>query len=282
MKGGQSLNRLLSFESFVTAVQAGSISAAADRLGTTKSNVSRRIAELEAHLGLRLLNRNPRRLTTTGVGGEFYKQLSRLLGELKSAEQHVADQATEPCGVLRITCPSSFASMHFKSLAARLMLRHPKLSLDLDCEDRVTDFVTSGHDCAVRPRPCHSPDLHGLVPPRERTFADRAASMGAAWGVHFCRVPEEQAAIDQAAGPDRRDGRGLQFNSRMGSRDLPHPDVTWREAALSRAASWEATAAISVREPWPPATSTAQQPGRALLRQGVVLGWTTPPGRGRG
>ena len=134
----------------MTAVQAGSISAAADRLGTTKSNVSRRIAELEAHLGMRLLNRNPRRLTTTNVGGEFYEQLSRLLEELKAAEQHVTDQAAEPRGVLRIACPSSFASMHFKSLAARLMLRNPKLSLDLDCEDRMVDFVTSGHDCAVR------------------------------------------------------------------------------------------------------------------------------------
>lgn len=92
----------------------------------------------------------PRRLTTTNIGGEFYEQLSKLLDELKLAEQQVADQTGESRGVLRVSCPVSFATMHFKSLAARLMLQYPGLTLDLDCDDRVVDFVTKGEDCAIR------------------------------------------------------------------------------------------------------------------------------------
>lgn len=144
------MNRLLSFESFVAAVQAGSMSAAAERLGTTKSNVSRRVAELEEHLGVRLLNRNPRRLGTTDVGGELYEQLNKLLSELKCAEERASDQAAEPRGVLRVSVPTSFATLHLRSLAADLMLRHPQLVLDLDLDDRVVDLVTEGYDCAVR------------------------------------------------------------------------------------------------------------------------------------
>lgn len=144
------MNRLVAFEAFVTAVQAGSISAAADRLGTTKSNVSRRIAELEAHLGVRLLNRNPRRLSTTDVGGDFYADLNKLLGDLKQAESRVLDQTAEPRGVLRVTAPASFGTLHLKAVAVALMQRHPELILDIDLDDRIVDLVTNGYDCAVR------------------------------------------------------------------------------------------------------------------------------------
>lgn len=144
------MNRLLSFESFVTAVQAGSISAAAERLGTTKSNVSRRVVELEAHLGVRLLNRNPRRLSTTDIGSQFYEQLSALLLELKRAEEGAAEQALEPRGVLRVSVPSSFGTLHLKALTAELMLRYPQLTIDLDLDDRIVDLETEGYDCAVR------------------------------------------------------------------------------------------------------------------------------------
>ncbi len=144
------MNRLLSFESFVAAVQAGSISAAAERLGTTKSNVSRRVAELEDHLGVRLLNRNPRRLSTTDAGGELYDEVHKLLSDLKQVEERVSDQASEPRGVLRVSVPTSLGSLHLKSLAAELMLRHPDLILDLDLDDRIVDLVTEGYDCAVR------------------------------------------------------------------------------------------------------------------------------------
>lgn len=144
------MNRLVAFEAFVAAVQAGSLSAAAARLGTTKSNVSRRIAELEAHLGVRLLNRNPRGLSTTDVGAEFYEHLNTLLGELRSAEQLVSDRSAEPRGVLRISAPASFGTLHLKTAAVALMEQYPELILDIDLDDRIVDIVTNGYDCAVR------------------------------------------------------------------------------------------------------------------------------------
>lgn len=144
------MNRLLSFESFVTAVQAGSISAAAERLGTTKSNVSRRVAELEAHLGVRLLNRTPRRLSMTDAGAEFYQDLHRILLDLKQLEERAANQGPEPRGVLRISVPTTLGTLHLKSLTADLMCRYPELNIDLDLDDRVVDLVTEGYDCAVR------------------------------------------------------------------------------------------------------------------------------------
>ena len=153
------MNRLLSLESLVAAVEAGSISAAAERLGTTKSNVSRRIAELEAHLGARLLNRNPRRLSTTETGGEFIEQVQRLLGDLKQAEERVIDQSAAPRGRLRIASSASFGRLHLKSVVAALMHAHPGLTIDLDLEERPGDLATQGHDCAVRLGPLQDSSL---------------------------------------------------------------------------------------------------------------------------
>ena len=126
------------------------MSAAAERLGTTKSNVSRRVAELEDHLGVRLLNRNPRRLSTTDAGGGFYDEVQKFLHGLKQAEESLVEQASEPRGVLRVSVPTSLATLHLKALAVSLMLRHPQLVLDLDLDDRIVDITTEGHDCAVR------------------------------------------------------------------------------------------------------------------------------------
>ena len=144
------MNRLLSFESFVVSVDAGSLSAAAERLGTTKSNVSRRIIELEAHLGVRLLNRNPRKLSTTPAGMELYQQLVSLLEGVKEIEERVGAQGTTPRGVLRIAAPMSFTTLYLKSLVVGLMKEHPDLIIELDCDDRLSDLQTQGHDCAIR------------------------------------------------------------------------------------------------------------------------------------
>jgi DNA-binding transcriptional LysR family regulator len=144
------LNRLQSFESFVVSIDAGSISAAAERLGTTKSNVSRRIADLEAHLGVRLLNRNPRKLSATPAGTELYDQLVSLLDGLKEVEERIGSQRTTPRGVLRIAAPMSFTTLYLKSLVVALMKEHPDLVIELDCDDRLSDLQTQGHDCAIR------------------------------------------------------------------------------------------------------------------------------------
>jgi DNA-binding transcriptional LysR family regulator len=216
--GRPALNRLLSFESFVTAVQAGSISAAAERLGTTKSNVSRRVAELEAHLGVRLLNRNPRRLGTTDAGGEFYEEVCKLLSELKRAEERVSDNASEPRGVLRVSAPTSLGTLHLKSLVADLMLRHPQLSLDLDLDDRIVDLVTDGFDCAVRLGELKDSSLVARhVAPRR---------------LLICASPEYLERRGEPSSPDElQDHDGLHYSRR-------EPNLMWRLQRCGEPASY--------------------------------------------
>ena len=149
-RAASGMNRLQSFEAFVTAVNVGSISGAAERLGTTKSNVSRRIAELEERLGTRLLNRSPRRLSTTDAGAEFYDRLHGHLDGLRCAEEFVIDRGTAPRGVLRVASPMSFATTYLKDVVGTLMTRYPELSVELDCDDRLTDLQKGDHDCAIR------------------------------------------------------------------------------------------------------------------------------------
>ena len=144
------MDRLLSLESFVAAVEAGSISAAAERIGTAKSVVSKRVMDLEAHLGARLLNRNARRLSLTDAGAGFYDQARRLLGELKEAEDAVIGRDAAPRGTLRVAAPMSFGTLYLKTLAVAFMRDWPDLTIDLDLSDRYVDLATEGHDLAVR------------------------------------------------------------------------------------------------------------------------------------
>ena len=144
------MDRLLSLESFVAAVDEGTISAAAERIGTAKSVVSKRIMDLEEHVGMRLLNRNARRLSLTDAGADYYHQVKRLLGELQDAGNSAAGHSTELRGILRIATPRSFGTLHMKALAIKMMLEYPDLIIDLDLNDRYVDLATEGHDLAVR------------------------------------------------------------------------------------------------------------------------------------
>ncbi len=146
----RALDRLLSLESFVAAVDAGTLTAAAERLGTAKSVVGKRIQDLEAHLGARLLNRNARALSLTDAGSGFYLQAKRLLAELTEAEASVTGLAGAPRGTLRLSAPMSFGTLHLKSVAVALMRDWPDLIVDLDLSDRQVDLATEGHDLAVR------------------------------------------------------------------------------------------------------------------------------------
>lgn len=144
------MDRFLSLESFVVAVDAGTLTAAATRLGTAKSVVGKRIKDLEAHLGARLLNRNARALSLTDAGAGFYGQAKRLLGELDEAEASVTDLGYTPRGTLRLTAPMSFGTLHLKSVVVAMMREWPDLVVDLDLSDRHVDLATDGHDLAVR------------------------------------------------------------------------------------------------------------------------------------
>lgn len=144
------MDRLRAIESFVAAVDEGTISGAAKRMGAVKSVVSRRIMDLEAHLGVRLLNRNARRLSLTDAGSTYCEHARRILRDLANAETITRDDGAALRGTLRIAAPMSFGTLHLKSIVIALMAKWPELVIDLDLNDWNIDLPTEGHDLAVR------------------------------------------------------------------------------------------------------------------------------------
>lgn len=135
---------------FVQVVEAGSFTAAADKLGLTQSAVSKAVNRLEERMGTRLLNRSTRRLSVTETGTVLYDRSKPALVEIEEAELEVARLQMEPRGVLRVNAPMSFGILHIAPLLGRFLERYPALTIDLQLDDRVIDLVEDGFDCAIR------------------------------------------------------------------------------------------------------------------------------------
>lgn len=137
-------------ELFVAVVAAGSLSEAGRRLGLTSSSVGRRMDELEAELGTRLLTRTTRRLALTEAGAVFHERAARIAADLSEARAAVAGLDEEPKGMLRVDAPTAFGVRHIAPLLSDLLLQCPQLSIDLTLHDRHIDPVEEGVDLVVR------------------------------------------------------------------------------------------------------------------------------------
>ena len=144
------MGRLADIEAFTAVVASGSFSAAAERLGITKSVVSRRINRLESHLGTRLIRRTTRRLSLTEAGRHFYERAVRILADLEEAEQSVTRESSALRGTIRLAAPLSFGLYHLSQALAEFLERHPAIELDLDLNDRHVNLVEEGFDLALR------------------------------------------------------------------------------------------------------------------------------------
>jgi DNA-binding transcriptional LysR family regulator len=144
------MDRLDSLESFVAVVEVGQFSGAAERLGIGKSVVSRRVSELEEHLGARLLQRTTRKLSLTDAGREFYPRALQLLEDLAEAEQSVSSGQQALSGRIRIATPLTFGLLHLKPVLSEFMREHPGVLLDLDMDDGQVDLIQEGVDLALR------------------------------------------------------------------------------------------------------------------------------------
>ena len=149
------------FVSFVKVVDYGGFAAAGRALDLPKSRLSRRIAQLEERLGVRLMHRTTRQFTVTEVGQTFYQHCKAMMVEAEAAEEAVAALQAEPRGVVRITCPITLLHVHVGPMLARFMARYPGISLQLEATNRRVDLVGEGVDIAirVRPRPFDDSDL---------------------------------------------------------------------------------------------------------------------------
>ena len=135
---------------FARVVAAGSLSAAARELGLSPALISRRLAALEARLGVRLINRTTRSLHLTDDGASYYEACTRVLSDIEEADAAVAAGRVEPRGVLRVALPASFGHQHIAPLIPRFAERYPKIQLALSLSDRNVSLIEEGFDLAVR------------------------------------------------------------------------------------------------------------------------------------
>jgi DNA-binding transcriptional LysR family regulator len=135
---------------FVAVVDAGSFARAAERLGLSRGMTSRYVAQVEAHLGVRLLNRTTRRLSLTEAGQDYYQRAMQVLALVEEAEHAASREAAEPRGTLRVNASVAFGARHMGSAISAYLQRYPHVRVDLTLNDRVIDLVEEGFDVAMR------------------------------------------------------------------------------------------------------------------------------------
>lgn len=135
---------------FARVVETGGFARAAERLGLSKSIVSRRVTRLEAELGAKLLVRTARGALPTDIGARYYARLSSVFAELEAAHEAVAEAVAEIAGPIRITGPVSFGALHLAPALAEFAARHPRVRLDVSLDDKTVDLAAGGFDLAVR------------------------------------------------------------------------------------------------------------------------------------
>lgn len=133
---------------FARVVQAGSFTAAAAALGMPKSTVSRKVAELEARLDARLLQRTTRKLSLTDVGRTYYEYCARIAGEVDDAERAVSNLSGAPRGLLRVTAGLNAAWLG--DIVSSFLQRYPEVRLELLCTGRNVDLVEERFDVGIR------------------------------------------------------------------------------------------------------------------------------------
>jgi DNA-binding transcriptional LysR family regulator len=134
----------------VAVVEAGSLSAAARRLGTPLATVSRKVSELEGHLKTRLLNRTSRRLTLTDAGQSYVAACRRILEQVDEAERAASGEFSAPRGELIVTAPIVFGRLHVLPVATEFLAAYPEIKVRLALADRVVNLMEDHVDVALR------------------------------------------------------------------------------------------------------------------------------------
>jgi DNA-binding transcriptional LysR family regulator len=144
------MDKLRAMETFVAIVEAGSLTAAANRMGASLTSVVRALAGLESQLGARLLNRTTRRIALTDEGRDYFLRCQRILGELHEAETALCLSQSAPSGSLRLTAPINFGKLHVAPVVTGFLAAHPLMRAEMMLLDRRVDLLEEGLDVAVR------------------------------------------------------------------------------------------------------------------------------------
>lgn len=249
------MDRLRAMTVFVEVADAGSLSAAARRLGEPLTNVSRLLSQLEAHLNCTLIDRTTRRMALTDAGRDYLVTCRQVLEALEGAEGRIAGQSSTLSGEIAITAPVSFGRLHLLPVVTAFLAAYPRITARLLLMDRVVDLIEEDIDVALRIG--ELPDS-GLVAKRVGTVHFVACA-----SPEFLRrsrvpaVPSEAAALDCVTFAGMPGGMRWVFKSKRHGRKTVRVrsrlSVNTAEAAveaavagvgLARVLSYQARAAI--------------------------------------
>ncbi|WP_152223925.1 LysR substrate-binding domain-containing protein [Pseudomonas sp. SCB32] len=144
---------------FAKVVESGGFAAAGRLLGLPKSRLSRRVAELEARLNVRLLQRTTRKLALTDLGERYYRHCQAMLVEAEMADEVAAQLSAEPRGRVRLTCPVALAETSLNEMLPGFLAAYPQVNLELVLTNRRVDLLNEGVDVALRVRAPGDEDL---------------------------------------------------------------------------------------------------------------------------
>ncbi len=144
------MDRLDAMQLFVRVAELGSFSAAAQQLGVARSVVTRQIAGLESHLGVKLMVRSTRRLAMTSAGTAYLEKCRVILNLVESAETDVAEERLMPRGNIRISLPLTFGIKRLAPLLLEFSRLYPEVGLDMEYSDRRVKLIEEGIDLSIR------------------------------------------------------------------------------------------------------------------------------------
>ena len=146
-------------QTFAKVGELRSFTRAADALELSRAVVSAQIADLERHLGARLLHRTTRKVALTHDGAQFLEHCQRILGAVQAAEESLRADRLRPQGRLRVDVPIAFGRQLLVPALPQFTARYPELSLEIQLNDRVVDLIDEQVDVAIRLGPVRSPNL---------------------------------------------------------------------------------------------------------------------------
>lgn len=144
------MDRYTALQVFRQVAELNGFAAAGRRLGLSPAAVSKNIAELEAHVGARLIQRTTRRMALTPEGAAYLEHVVRALDALSDADQALSSASQAPSGRLRVSAPMTVTLTRLSTAIPRFLARHPRLTLDLHLDDRRVDLIRDGFDLAIR------------------------------------------------------------------------------------------------------------------------------------
>ena len=145
-----SSDRIELMQTFIRIVESGSLSAAAQHLGTTQPTISRRLQTLEQRLGLKLIMRTTHALKLTDDGERCYAQARQLLATWYALEDDLTRASDDPVGTLRVRAPHAFGQDQLIAPLLDYLRRYPRLNVEWMLNDRTPDFMAENVDCAIQ------------------------------------------------------------------------------------------------------------------------------------